>query len=305
MDRIATLRRAARELQSSIFRSLPWAYRVAHFFKVLSSNSIADAFNRAFSAVYAVRGLKGTDGWITTPLREGTPADQVRQVLPKMRNQLTIGTAVYGKLSRQYNPEIVQDAMIEVAAKFTLNPELIEEEFSVKSANSFVFTAVKRQVLNLLRKKTESGSSSLFDDEDESGDLITNYADPKTLDSFDEILSDKVLSDKRVRAIKKDVGNILPWAPDYIDMLLDGFTDIQMIGDIDHGRPSMLAEELNLETLTNPKGQPMTKGMWSKPGGWKDKIFKAVIPHLMAEIDEKVEPSQQSRVKTKLLNQPR
>lgn len=258
MDRLASLRLAARELRASIFRSLPWGTRVAHLFMVLAS-STTDAFGRAFFDVFRKRGVVGLDD-----------AD------PR-----SFGSSLYRAMFARFrNDELVEDSMVDVLMKFTKNPSLIDEGSTFARVSGLIKLAVANQILTKLKSESRlrKKHKSLFDTDEDGEEVGLDFDDPKSLDKYKEVNLD-------LPRIRRDVSRILPWAPKYVDMILEGYNDAEIIGDPAKGQPSLLAEKLRLDTkfLPNPSGQPMTIGMWSKPGGYKDKIRDVMRKHVKAD----------------------
>lgn len=254
MDRFATLRTAARVLRAAIFRSLPWGVRVAHLFVVLASGTTY-AFGRAFFDLARKRGVVGLE-----------KADSRK-----------FGSDVYRAMFAKYrDDELVEDSMVDVLMNFTSRPDLIEDGTTVPQLFGLVRAAVNNQILTRLRSKARERKKhkSLFDT-DEEGEATFDILDPEALDRYRDVELD-------LPRIRREVGRILTWAPDYVDMVLEGHGDAEIIGDPAKGRSSLLAEKLRLDPpyLTNPSGQPMTVGMWSKPGGYKDKIRQVMREHV-------------------------
>lgn len=252
MAHISILRTAALTLRTSTFRSLPWGRKVAHALTVLAS-STATAFGRALQDALEKRGIK-LDG-------------------------RRFGEKVYRAMLGKYrDTELVEDAMIDVATKFSVKPELLRADLGQSAVESYVMQAVQFAVMTALKAKRNLKEDSLFDTDDSGEDLALELDDPRAVAQFEDLLD---ASD--VRILKNKLRSVLPWAPGYLDMLLDGYTDKEIIGDVDKGFPSELAKKLHQEWLTNPKGQPMTMGMWSKPGGWKDKVRDIIRQHMTQE----------------------
>jgi hypothetical protein len=259
-NRIATLRRAALDLRTNIFRSLSWGQRVAHVFTVLASGT-TDAFGVALSDALRKRGYSSEEFGHKWGKAFGSKL--FRTLLGKYRDD-----------------ELVEIAMLNLVTRISLKPQEIDEGMARSSIESYLLKGAHQLVLTELRKKNIQNKREVMFEERSEDDAATgfDFEDPSALRTFDQLMD---ASD--VRAIKMKLRAILPWAPGYLDMLLDGYSDKEIIGDHDKGRPSLLAEKLQQEFLTNPKGQPMTMGMWSKPGGWKDKILGVIRQHMQDE----------------------
>ena len=268
MDRVASLLRLARETRASVFRSLPWGYRVAHLFTVLSSGTV-DVFAKTVGWVFLhqkVEGLEPPPGWTPrTPinLTPGAPfakfANEVfRRCLGKFRDA-----------------ELVEDAMSEVMSKFAMKPDLLTEGTPLQSAQGLISKSVMNLCLNKIKSKNLRRTDSLYDTDGEGEEHTIDVEDPKALRSLDDLLSREQMA-----AIKRDIAKILPWAPAYLDMVLDGHDDEEILGNPKRNKPSLLADRLNVPVLTNPSGVPMSLAMWSKSNGYKDKIHAVIRKHM-------------------------
>lgn len=289
MKRIASLRRAALELRASIFRSLPWGYRVAHFFFTVLASREVDDVARILAAVFFVRHVEGMEGLYSGQLRPGDLKAQVNQVISRIRAPLELRSFVskmHGTLVHRYgkhNEEFVTGAMLEAITKFHAKPDVVDEGVPLKKAQNLFFTAVH----NLLKNKFDKAylrheQSGTGEHDGEDVDMLVNLEDPKALESFKQF--EDLLSPSELNDLKRDAARVLPWAPGYIDMLMDGYTEADIIGDPAKGRPSLLAEKLHLKNLTNPDGVPMSMGMWSKPGGWRHKVMEVLKRRLQESL---------------------
>jgi hypothetical protein len=168
--------------------------------------------------------------------------------------------------------------MMEVAAKFGRNPKLVAEGSELHSAQGLIATSIQNSILNAIKAENirrPPGTQSIFDTDEEGQERTIDLEDPQALHSFESLITQQQLS-----GIRKDLSKILPWAPDYLDLLLDGYNDREILGDPKAGKPGVLAEKLGLPALTNPSGMPMSLAMWSKVNGYKDKIEKVITKHL-------------------------
>lgn len=271
MDRVASLRLASIELRASIFRSLPIGVRFARVLTALST--IAGPFAQTLGSVFLLRNVQGMpDPGPRWNPKARKPAD----TLPRgyfedfgRKVELTF-------LRKVRDPDLVEDAMMTVMTKIFLHPELIQEGSSLTSAQGFVLTSVGNAVKDAVKSQGRRREVSLHDtDEDESPSGMIELDDPGAADTFREMFFRL-----NMRAVKQDLAKIAPWAPGYLDMVLEGYEDIEIIGDPKKGRESLLAKRLHLPELVGPGGVPVSMGMWSKANGYKDKIKKVLNKHL-------------------------
>jgi hypothetical protein len=273
MDRTASLLRTARELRARVFRSLPWGFRVAHLFTVLASDTLY-VFGRVIGSVFLRQKVEG----MPEPPPSWNPAARdPAMTLPK-NYYADYANKVYRRLLSKFrDPELVEMAMMTIATKFAQNPSLVHEGSPLHSAEGLVTLSTERICLNLIEQKNRNRKRerSLFDTDEEGEERSIDLEDPRSMAHFDELFPAHQMGE-----LKRDLKRILPWAPDYLDMAIDGFDDTEIIGNPAKGKPSLLAEKLHQDALLSPAGVPMSLAMWSKPGGYKDKIKKVIQEHL-------------------------
>lgn len=269
MSQIATLRQAAQHVRIATFKSMPWGQRVARFLVAVLGDT-----------------AKAFDGALTKELeKQGFPSNVTRLVRGT-------GKQISDKLGGRKTPEMVEDAMVMVLVdmargKFDFQkgdtvygPD--EAADKMRSIQSYLTTAVNFK-LNDERKKLKKQrerEQSLFDTELKDFDP----ADQSAYDAFAELLDGSSINE-----LKRKLNAVLPWGGHWLAMSMEGWKDNEIIGDKDKGKPSELAAKLGMEWLPNPKGLPMTMGMWSKPGGWKDKLTEVITDHLREEREEDLE----------------
>lgn len=245
-SKLATLRQAALNLRLNLFRSLPWGERVAHVLSVLASGT-TDAFDQALAQALKRQGMD-------TPVRG-------------------LGQKIYNGLSRKFysDRDAVENAMIDVVVEISNGKIRIDPN---QSLPSFLRTVVQNRVISEMRrtKLERQQSQSLYDTEDP---IDFDPEDASALRSFEDLMD---ASD--MRDLKRKLDSVVDWGGEYLEMLLDGYTDKEIIGDRDRGVPSLLAQKMHQDYLTNPSGQPMTMGMWSKTNGWKEKLRRVIEQHL-------------------------
>jgi hypothetical protein len=278
MDRIASLRLAAKKLSVSLYRSLPFGYRFARALTAMSA--IGAGFGQAIGTVFLKAGVQGMPdagprwnpdldiGRAARTLPAGYMADFGEEVFRLLLKVLK-------------NPERAEDFMMEYLTGVVIEGKLkISGNVNVNGAKSYVrqnvMFALKTSMAKEKHRRELAPSHSMGDSGDEDG-MVIEVDDPSAMRKFDEFFDSGTL-----HAVKSAVAKILPWAPAYLDMLMDGVTnDRDIIGDPVGGRPSRLAKELGMDPpyLMSPQGKPMTIAMWSnnyKPKIW-DEVKKALV----------------------------
>lgn len=275
MQKIAHLQRTADLLRARIFRTLPWGARVAHAFTVLSNSTISTV-GRAVGAVFLQRGVVG----MPDPGPTWNPnAREPALTLPSTYYSTQIA-AVFRKMvsSRRATPDTVEDALITATARLTAKPEYIAEGSPENKARAYFVTMVQSafsRQQQTTRRALPPGAMSMHEVNDEGEEYTLDIEDPKSLEYFEELFPLH-----KMGPVNHDLKRIVDWAPEYWQMVLDGYSDREILGNPQQGVPGLLAEKLRLPYLANPKGQPMTLGMWSKSDGYKDKIEKVIRKHL-------------------------
>lgn len=250
----ATLRQAAQHLRMSIFRSLPMRVRIAHVFSVLASTT-ARSLDEAVKAVL----LKA----------DNPDAARVRGV----------GDKVFKTLLKKYGverSELIEDSMVETVVELMEGSERsgLDASRNIEQIKSFLISSVDSKVhTSLRRNRYQQMPSSLFDDDQEKE---IDLEDPSSAAQIEDLFDASEL-----QGLKRKLNQVLPWGGAYLDMLLDGYSDKEIIGDKDRGVPSMLAQKIHdQEYLLTPSGVPMSMASWSKVNGWKYKLRHIIDQHI-------------------------
>ena len=273
MDRVASLRLAAQQLRVSIFRSLPLSFRLAH---AVVAAGYGEALGKYFGALFLKAGVQGMPDpgkrWkpdspnAADTLPSGYYASFGHDILRKMK----------GKYSRSFGMEFIEDSLQEFIADRTLAKSLgLREGAAEHEAQGLVIRAVenflidKIRVLQNRKKIAPTGPMQRTDDEGEETEI--DFNDPQSVDALQE-----EITRAQITQIKREIAKIVPWAPQWFDMLMDDYKDTEIIGDPMKGNPSLLAQQLGLDTpyLPSPSGKPMTIPMWSM--NYKPKILDKI-----------------------------
>jgi DNA-directed RNA polymerase specialized sigma24 family protein len=260
MERIAKLVLAAAEARRKIWASLPFGVRLAEFMSRLAS-STTDAFGKVMYAAFLNSGV--TD----MPDINGKPASEFDLARKPIANRLPNGYGRdFGKkvflilMGRLHNPETVEELMQDFALKF------LEEEakhmkpgWDLTHAQNYVLRAMQNRALNRLRLKHEvSDVLGRPGDEEESHSIYD------VTPSFDEASAEKLFNERMLPKVRSKLNAIHPDAERYVRLsLLEGYKDREIVGDPEHGIPTMLDH-----------AQGMTERNWNSH--IKPKIFKVL-----------------------------
>lgn len=268
--RTARFIEASSTLRRRIWASLPWHVRLAEFFTRLAVSS-ADAFGRAIYAEFLTHGI------VNMPDINGQPASTFSGAPRSLANRLPpgygreFGKKAYGMLINKFhNPTLVEDVLSSFMLRFMEKGAAnLRAGASRQEAEHYVMQGLTRQALNAIRDKGKEVSDVYFsgDGEEQKHDLVI----------FDEDSAQRQLA-RMLPKIKHKLEAIHPDAPLYVKLsVIDGYTDREIIGDPEHGVPSMLP---NPVTKT---GKPLTQRNWDM--SYKDPIF-AVLKKSFADLHQ-------------------
>jgi len=257
MERIASLRLAARQLRASIFRSLPLGFRLAH--AIVVASPFGEALGKYFGAMFLKAGVKG----MPDPGPRWNPdSPRAADTLPRGYYHEFGESLFRGMLRFSRDVDSIADAIGEYIAYH--KPLPIREGSHVEDAQGLARKAVSNFIIDKLRKGKRRDELARFEsverDDDEGKATVMDFDDPSAFKQFDDYVTES-----KVREIKREIARIVPWAPGWLDMLMEGEQETDIIGDPKTGRPSALAKEMGLDTpyLTTSDGTPMSYPMWS------------------------------------------
>lgn len=267
MDRLAALLVTAEELRGATFRALPWAYRVAHVVRVMVGTGTGDVFGRYVGALFLTSGVEGMPD--PGPKWDPTARDPVR-TLP-VNYYRDFGDKAVRILTRKFGDfSVVEDALMNAMSLVAAKKVRIQEGTARSRAEAYVMTTLVNEAKRIMRERYRMPQESLT--RDETDDIPFELEDTDALDEYERMFS---VSD--MKAIRQALGRVAPWAPMYLDMVLEGYDDAEIIGDPIRNRPSLLARRLGVgDYLPTTKGLPMSVGSWSKPGGYKSQIREVI-----------------------------
>lgn len=212
------LHRRAVDLSREIYASLPWGYRIAGLFVVLAGDAL-DAFGRVAYAEMirsVVRGMPDTPS--------GKPAfDLVQDVERRGADALPpdygkpFATRVYKiLLSKFSDPEVAEDAMSQVLLQVARRKLHIQNGSSLHEAESYIITVALNAARDILRARGRRREESLVRERDDEQATI-DVEDPEAFAQLD-----KLLPASELRVVLRDLGEVHPRAPEWLQARLQG-----------------------------------------------------------------------------------
>jgi len=266
MERVAQLIRTAREIRRRIWASLPFRERFAQVLCRLASSS-TDAFGTAMYGLFLEHGVEGMPPINGKPASEWVAQNSVRRLPASYGREF--GKKAFLSLMRKYHkPEVVEDLLSAFLVRFMAKAgQYLKPGTSLRQAEAYVMRSLYNDGINLLRRKRfEVGESTLKRD-DEEGPGFLDRSPGQNLDEKTILESPAVQA--KLRRIHKS-------AEQYLRLLLEGYKDVEILGNPARGVPSMLDHPFNAE------GGPLVPSAWNK---YKKMIFQ-VIKSEYPEIDE-------------------
>lgn len=259
MERLARLVSASTALRRRIWASLPFRIRIAEVFSRLASMG-TDAFGKVMYGEFLNHNVSGL------PDIHGKPALEVANGKKNITNRLPPG---YGRefgrkcflmlMGLARNPQVVEEIMADFAVKFLESgSKHLREGTTLREAENFVMRSLKNANIDRMRKKREL-SDNLGDGEE--GEARSLYDVTPT---FDETTVEKLFDERMLPKVRQRLKTIHPSAEQYVKLIIDGHSDREILGDPEHGEPSLLDDPL---TTT---GKHLNEKNW---GSYKVKIF--------------------------------
>ncbi len=271
--RTARLVEAAVALRRRIWASLPWHVRLAEFFTRLAV-SYTDAFGATIYAEFLRHGITNMPDIHGRPASELASHGRLADRLPHGYGG-DFGKKAYSTLmSRYHDPSFVEDVLATYLENFLgWGSAKLKAGTPLKSAESYVMTGIVREGLNVMRsrsRKREESVESIGEGGEEHHHDVPVH---------DEETMDRLLL-RALPRMKSRLERIHPDAPLYVKLsIIDGYTDHEIIGDPEHGVPSMLP---NPETA---RGTPMSEKYWNlKYKGPIFQVLKDNFEHLRAAV---------------------
>lgn len=241
---MSAFQKHARETRR-LFASLPFSVRLAYVFSILAGTDL-QALGRALGVIFIkkkVQGLPDIHGkpaldfpisqyelahkdpsrMLPTNYLDDFASDIRGYMLATFRSEQLVDVAVSNWLFRF----VVEGGWHGMHEGLHLKPQV----------RSYVIAALKGEILNEIkkskRKKRDMGS---IDEENSEGDLVFNPSHDETPAKIYEELPTSSMP--KVRHVLEH--QVHPDAPLYLDLLLEGYTVTEILGDPEGGKPSML-----------------------------------------------------------------
>lgn len=259
MKRIAQLIKVAGMLRRRIWASLPFGERFAEVLSRLASSG-TDAFGTGIYGLFLQNGVEGMPPVNGKPALEWISDHSVRRLPPAYGREF--GRKAFLSLMRKYhNPETVEDLLSGFLVRFMERAgQYLKPGTSLREAEAYVMRSLYNEGINLLRRKRwETGESSFRRDDDDGPGFLERAPLPEQ-----EKLVTTLLNSSPMRSRLR---RIHPSAEQYLRLSLEGYTDVEIIGNPAKEIPSML------DHPTNAEGGALTPTAWDK---YKKQIFQAL-----------------------------
>jgi DNA-directed RNA polymerase specialized sigma24 family protein len=262
MDRVSYIINASGQLRRKIWASLPFSLRLADFFTRLAV-SFSEAFGKTIYAEFLIQGVT------EMPDIKGQPASEfdlshkpVADHLPSGYGK-EFGQQAYRVLMRKVNrPEVVENIMGDFLVNFLeKGSKHIQPGTSLRVAEGYVITSLLNEWKNVLRTKSRRIK--------ERSDIY--YSPEGREERIEQPVYDEDDLERQVKRMlprmQSHLKAIHPDAPLYVKLsLIDGYSDREIVGDIEHGIPSMLTQPYG------KRGNPLDEKDWGMV--YKPKIFE-------------------------------
>jgi DNA-directed RNA polymerase specialized sigma24 family protein len=212
------LRRQLVDFSRRLFASFPWGYRIASVLTVLAADGL-DAFGRTTYAEFiraVVRGMPDT--------ASGRPAfDLIQDVERRGPASLPPG---YGKpfASRLYRilltkfsePDVAEEAMSQALLQIARGKVHVRNGVSLGEAESLVITIALNAARDIMRARGRRREDPLVREHDDEQATI-DVEDPEAFTTLD-----KLLPASELKAVLRQLGQVHPRAPEWLQARLDG-----------------------------------------------------------------------------------
>ncbi len=273
MDRTAQVIEATDAYRRHLWASLPWSIRLADFFMRMA-DSTTDSFGTGIYIEFLKHGIAGM------PPIGSVPAEQYDPKHTKVPSNYgrEFGTRAYKTaLAMLRNPGLVEDFLMDFYVRFrTKKSEGLKHGMSLQQAQRFVMNDLEWQINNLLksRGRRKETPTDQPDDDDEGGGGI-QIPQAHSVEEMARRYADILVREIHDPKVKSELERIHPDAVRFIELMLDGKTEVEILGRDAHG--------------TELRGGPMLKhpqtsgGAPLQPQNWKPykaKIFDVIKKHL-------------------------
>lgn len=254
MKRVAQLIRTAGEIRRKIWASLPCEVRFTEVMSRLASQG-TDAFGTGIYSIFLQHGV--TEGM---PDIGGAPAAPGKRLPPSYGREF--GRKVFITLMRRHHsPAVVEDLMSGFLVKFMEKADqYIRPGMTRQQAENYVMRSLFNEGISLLRKKKWELNDSTLQREDADG---PGFLERSPSPEQEKVIS-RLLDSPSMRSKLK---HIHPSAEQYVRLSLEGYEDVEIIGNPVKEIPSML------DHPTNANGGPLTTPAWTK---YKHLIYEAL-----------------------------
>lgn len=215
----------ATKLSRAIFASLPWGFRLAHLFSKLAIDT-QEAFGRFAYAEFlkaGVVGLPDINGQPALSMRDKIQGPRAADKLPRGYGKM-FGTKVWKiALAKFHNPELVEEAISRVMVRMASHEMKVREGSDIKTAESFIVTAVLNAATDLIRKERRETPLTMEDD----GEYTELDVDDPG--AFQDIA--QMIPRSEMAKILRELRQVHERAPSWVEAQLEGLTNIEIANE--------------------------------------------------------------------------
>lgn len=273
MNQLSTLQKRAGTVSRAIFASLPLRFRILVAFERLADLPLK-SLGRALGAVFILKGTKDL------PDIKGEPALNLNEKAKGNINALTrmlpsdylesFALEIKRMLMAKFkNEDLVSEGISRWLMRFVAlgGWKGMQENLPLKQIKSYVTTSITREIINKIKGDKHEREQSSLDERDDNGRSTMNPSDPKSVKDFLE--EQPLWKAPRVRRLLEQKAH--PDAPMYLDLLMEGYTTREIVGDHRVDLPSM---------LPHVKQKPVT------PQAWEHRTMPKIVDVLRGVAEE-------------------
>lgn len=239
---------------------MPLGFRIATVYFQLTASS-QDTLGRLIYAEFLRKGVRGM------PDIRGKSAEQYVQEMgdkinsPQLADKLpgdygrSFGARAYGLLIKNVGVSDADDVVANFMRRyFEGSGRGMEEGIPLAKAEAYVLNGIWKEALNLLKvRKRERSRYESITREDEGEERTLDIRDPRFMDKIEaEFPVHELVRDPFVQ---RELRQIHPDAPLYVELMLEGYSNEEIVGVPVRGQESM---------LPHLKERPMSPQNWHK-----------------------------------------
>lgn len=244
MTRLAHLQAQALRLTRHLFASLSFQDKMARVLEVLANTDLK-ALGRSLGVIFIKKRVEGLPDIHGKPALEFPVAEleakhkDPSRLLPSNYLEDFAGVVRGALLNRFHNQQLVETGISNWLFRFIVSGgwHTMHEGVNLSGLKGYIISGIENEIKNeVIKGKRKKRDMDSLDIQDDEGKLLHNPNDPKAPATFFERLSPHEMPKVRKELEHK----VHPDAPLYLDLLLEGYTVKEIVGDPEEGKPPML-----------------------------------------------------------------